>query len=203
MSNTYEDGIGRLTFDNDVSAIASKSFQGCTSLVEIKFSDSVTSIGWEAFFNCTSLTSVYYKGDLSAWCKIKFQNYSSNPLCNGAKLYLNGSELTYITIPSDITEIKDRTFYGRSSLTSVTIPDSVTSIGSSAFRDCTSLKEVYCKAIAPPAGGINMFPYYIDDFSYEPIGCKIYVPTASVEAYKSAPKWSEYASNIIGYDFEE
>ena len=30
---------------------------------------------------------------------------------------------------------------------------------------------------------------------------KIYVPTASVEAYKSAEGWSEYAKYIEGYDF--
>jgi TonB family protein len=31
---------------------------------------------------------------------------------------------------------------------------------------------------------------------------KIYVPTASVSAYKSASYWSEYASSIVGYDFD-
>jgi hypothetical protein len=30
---------------------------------------------------------------------------------------------------------------------------------------------------------------------------KIYVPTASVNAYKSAQFWSDYASDIVGYDF--
>lgn len=29
----------------------------------------------------------------------------------------------------------------------------------------------------------------------------IYVPRNSVEAYKSAAYWSEYASDIVGYDF--
>jgi 3-dehydroquinate dehydratase len=32
-------------------------------------------------------------------------------------------------------------------------------------------------------------------------GRKIYVPTASVEAYKAASYWSSYASYIVGYDF--
>jgi hypothetical protein len=32
-----------------------------------------------------------------------------------------------------------------------------------------------------------------------PLGCKIYVPAQSVEAYKSAPGWSDYATNIVGY----
>ena len=44
-----------------------------------------------------------------------------------------------------------------------------------------------------------MFSYY--DGGYKPIGCKIYVPTASVNAYKSALGWSSYASYIEGHNF--
>ena len=32
-------------------------------------------------------------------------------------------------------------------------------------------------------------------------GRKIYVPMESVEAYKSAYGWSDYADSIVGYDF--
>ena len=32
-------------------------------------------------------------------------------------------------------------------------------------------------------------------------GRKIYVPTESVEAYKAAKYWSDYATSIVGYDF--
>ena len=34
------------------------------------------------------------------------------------------------------------------------------------------------------------------------LGCAIYVPAESVEAYKAATNWSEYAADIVGYDFE-
>lgn len=42
---------------------------------------------------------------------------------------------------------------------------------------------------------------YLDGYDYRPIGCKIYVPTASVSAYKAASHWSDYASYIVGYEF--
>ena len=48
-----------------------------------------------------------------------------------------------------------------------------------------------------------MFSYY--DYGgdvYKPIGCTIYVPRASVDAYKSAKYWRDYADDIVGYDFE-
>ena len=39
-------------------------------------------------------------------------------------------------------------------------------------------------------------------WSWGPIDCKIYVPMESVEWYTSAKYWSEYADDIVGYDFE-
>ena len=131
-----------IVIPDSVTSIGDDAFEDCTSLESITIPDSVTSIGSSAFWDCTKLGVVYYKGDLSAWCKISFGGISANPLCNGARLYLNGSELTDITIPSDITEIKSCTFEGCTSLKSVTIPDSVTSIGDYAFDDCTSLTSI-------------------------------------------------------------
>lgn len=58
------------------------------------------------------------------------------------------------------------------------------------------MKEVYCKSTTPPAGGYEMF--------YDnPWERKIYVPTESVEAYKAAEYWKNYADYIVGYDFGE
>ena len=210
----------KLTIGNSVTKIGSKTFYKCTSLTSVTMSDSVTSIGDDAFSGCKSLTSVtipdsvtdigayafgycysltsVYITDLSAWCKISF-SYNANPLCNRAKLYLNGSELANITIPSDITKIKNYAFDGCTSLTSVTIPDSVTSIGQSAFYNCTSLTSVYCKPTTPPTGGSYMFSYYYS--GDKPIGCKIYVPRNSVSAYKAKQYWIDYADYIVGYDF--
>ena len=79
---------------------------------------------------------------MEAWCKIAFGDSNSNPLYNGADLYLNNQKVTNLTIPTTITQIKAYTFYGCKSLTSVTIHNSVTSIGSSAFYKCENLATV-------------------------------------------------------------
>ena len=38
-------------------------------------------------------------------------------------------------------------------------------------------------------------------FSTNASGRKIYVPTMSVNLYKSKTYWKDYASDIVGYDF--
>ena len=282
----YNSKFTKVTIGDSVTSIGKYAFYGCTGeliincnipsasdydegafynskFTKVTIGDSVTSIGDYAFEDCSSLTSVYYNGDLSDWCNIDFYNGTSNPLCNGAKLYINNVEVTEVTIPSDISKIKNYAFYNCSSLTSITIPDSVTSIGDSAFsgcssltsitipesvttiessafsvcssltsitipdsvtsieyaafRDCSSLKSitipdsvttirewafyncssltsVYCKSITTPVGGVYMFDGNAS-------GRKIYVPTESVNAYKSAEYWSDYKNYIVGYDF--
>ena len=98
------------------------------------------------------------------------------------------------TIPEGVLSIGNYAFSGCSSLISVTIPSSVTSIGMEAFWDCASLEKVYCKPTTPPIGGYAMFDtnfYWL----------KIYVPTASEEAYFLSEYWRDYKMFIYGYNF--
>ncbi len=111
-------------------------------------------------------------------------------------LAFEGCLLKRVTIGNSVTEIGFGAFELCASLTSVTIPQSVTSIEGYAFYGCKSLKEVYCKPTTPPNGNYNMF----DANAYDR---KIYVPTASVNAYKSASGWSTYKNYIVGYDIPD
>ena len=126
---------------NSVTSIGFNAFEGCTSLTSIVLPNSLESIGTSAFYNCTSLTKVNYLGTIDGWVSIDFYDASSNPLANGADLYINNEKVTEAVITT-ATEIKDYAFYYYTSLTSVVIPNSVTSIGERAFHGCTSLKSI-------------------------------------------------------------
>ena len=142
----------------------------------------VTWIRDYAFSECRSLTSVTIPknvtsiGDYAFW-----QCYS----------------LTSVTIPDSVNSIGDGAFSGCDGLTSITIPNSVTSIGDFAFASCNNLTSVYCKPISPPVAIIQDWITW-SAFTRK---CKIYVPRESVEAYKSAEGWKDYADKIVGYDF--
>ena len=170
-----------VTIPDSVTTIGSYAFSSCFSLISVTIPDSVTTIGEYAFRGCTSLTSVTIPDSVTSIAD---------------RLFLECSSLISVTIGNSVASIGAYAFYNCTSLTSVTIPDSVTSIEERAFRYCSSLKEVYCKPTTPPSLG----DYVFDDNASDR---KIYVPTASVDAYKAAANWSEYASAIEPYNFTE
>ncbi len=249
-SNTYENGVGVITFDGDVTTIGYKAFYGCTSLTSVTIPNSVTTIGNEAFHLCNSLTNATIPDSVTtieSWAFGRCNSLTSVTIpnsvttiedwafssCNALKtfygkfasadnrcLIVNGvltsfapaelteytipdsvaeigrgafayCKLTNTTIPEDVTTIGMEAFRECYSLTSVTIPDSVTTIGGYAFSGCNALKEVYCKPTTPP--NLGAYSVFGDNASDR----KIYVPTASVDAYKTADGWSEYADAIV------
>ena len=215
------DNLTSITIPNSVAWIGSSAFSSCENLTSITIPNCVAWNGSIAFSSCESLTGFYGKfasednryliidGVLNSFAPAGLTEYaipnSVTSIGDGAFCYCNN--LTSITIPNSVTSIKRSAFEGCSSLTSIAIPDSVTEIGSIAFASCRSLESVYCKAITPPSLGKDAFKDLshltvgLGGGSYVNLGCAIYVPTESVNAYKAATNWTDYAVDIVGYDF--
>ena len=133
--------LSKITIPDGVKTIQNNAFYSCTSLASITIPGSVTVINEHAFSGCTSLERVDIT-DLSAWCKIDYQTTTANPLNTGANLYLNGEEVTDLTIPSDVTELGFAKFYGCSSIKTVSIGSHVTSLSNRTFAECRNLQSV-------------------------------------------------------------
>ena len=151
-AHTYENGIGKLVFDNDVTQIATDAFNGldpithvwlpdclktigqyafrdCTGLMNIDIPEGVASIGSSAFSGCTGLTSVALPSSLTSI---------------GGSAFYNCTGLTSIDLPEGLTSIGGSAFYNCTGLTNITIPKSVTTFGSTVFSGCTGVLTVRC-----------------------------------------------------------
>ena len=124
-----------------VTSIANDAFKGCTGLTSITIPSSITSIGSSSFDSCNNLNKVNIS-DILSWCKITFANSLANPLYYAKKLYLNGTLVTKLEIPSAITEIKNYTFYNCTSISTIVFPSGILKIGNSAFVNCSNMTSV-------------------------------------------------------------
>ena len=106
--------------------------------------------------------------------------------------FRNCSRLTSVNIPNSVETIYSYAFANCSSLTNIEIPSSVTFIGYRVFNYCSGLLSITVNSSTPPEldsfGGYDVFGYTNN--------CPIYVPATSVNTFKSAPGWSNYASRI-------
>lgn len=206
LTNFAKSDLTEYTIPYGITSIGDYAFY-CANLTSISIPDSVTSIGYGAFRSCHNLASINIPDSIisieaESFCYCdslmafsgKYASTDNRCLIIGNKLIAFApAELTEYTIPEGITSIERGAVSCYNRLTSITIPDSVTSIQNYAFY-CGYLKSMYCKSTTPPTLKSNAF-------SNIQSSAKIYVPMASVDAYKSASGWSSYASMIEGYDF--
>ena len=178
---------------DSVTSIGNSAFSGCSSFTSVTIPDSVTNIPM-SFASCTSLTSVTIGSGVTRLdgtfygCTSLASVTIPNTVTSLDGTFYGCTSLTSVAIGSGVTSLGANAFRDCASLTSITIPDSVTSIGESAFSSCSALTSVTCLRTTPP----TLSNYVFNNTN----NCPIYVPAASVDTYKTANKWKNYASRI-------
>ena len=153
-----------------------------TGITSGEIGDCVATIGG-AFYSATTITSVTISNSVH---KI---NGSSFKYCYA---------LSNITIPDSVVYIGDEAFEECWNLRTITIGSGINQIDDMAFYRCSGLTSITINATIPPI---------LIDYSNTPStfgytnNCPIYVPCESVNAYKTADVWSNYASRITCVDF--
>lgn len=209
------DAITSAQIPNSVTSICGDAFYNCTDLTSIEIPNGCTSIGESAFAVCESLTSIIIPNSVTIIGDNAFDacyNITNVTIGNGITGIGNGvfggcgfttiiipnsvtsigdsafencESLTSINIPNSVTSIGNTVFQNCGNLTSVTIGNGITSIGNTVFTNCSYLSSITCNSTTPPTLGFA---------ALNGTNCPIYVPSESVESYKTA--WGAYASRI-------
>ena len=149
---SYCSSLSNIVIPDSVTDIGNFAFSRCCSLSEIVIPSSVTSIGNRAFSRCSSLKYISIPKSViglngnpfAEWngkleCLSPNFVYEDDVLFNRDKsriISFRKQNIKSYVIPSSVTSIGDRAFYGCDSLSEIVIPSSVTSIGKGAFYNC-------------------------------------------------------------------
>ena len=150
--------------------------------------DKTILIGWPtAKGNVDILPSVTTIGDWALAFCIALRSVSMPSVTTiGDNAFFSCDILKSVSIPSAIT-IGDNAFSYCDGLTSVDMPASVTTIGDRAFYDCFGLTSVYCHWEDP----LECDPRFENTVLET---ATLYVPTGTVDAYRTVKPWSEFAN---------
>lgn len=161
------------TLNYNAQVSLSSSFLGAFGVKNVIIGDNVPSIGDSVFNRVISLTGLTIGNSVTSIGSYAF-----------LQCRLNGS----LIIPDSVTNIGVNAFNGCAYLTDIIIGTGITSIDGMAFNNCGGLTEITINAATPPTLGNYVFANTNE--------CPIYVPTESVNAYKTASGWGEYADRI-------
>ncbi len=203
------------------TSIGDYTFYKCETLQSMELPNTILSIGRYSIYNCTNLNKLVLPYNLISiqTYGISFTNLTELVIPNSVTTLYNSAlegnkQLVTITLSNSLQELSGYLFSGCNKLANVLIPEgvkiiegycfshcsslveivfpsSVTEMGSTIFNFCTNLTTVTIKATVPPTIQSTTFDDTVQTF---------YVPAESVEAYKTATNWANYADKIFAIE---
>ena len=177
---------------SNIVAISASAFNGCSALAQDMHIEKVTGELGQGAFRYAGITRLYAPNATScgtnlceSCTNLEYADISSM-VTMGAFAFQFCSNLKEVKMGA-IKTLGVQTFYTATSLTKVDVPSTIESIGNACFMYCSALKEVIIRATTPPS---------LEARAFQQTTCAIYVPDASLEAYKTATNWNAYADRI-------
>ena len=193
---------GPLVIPNSVETIGFRAFMNCDRFTSLTLSESLTVIESLTFLQCYG-----FRGDLKIPESVRYVTPEAFENCRfDGTLYLSpqmvyidgGFENCYmfkaVDIPEGVSIILHSAFDFLQYATELTLPSTITFIGDDAFCRLFFLEQMTVKAIDPP---------YLEEGAFLNTNrdIPVYIPMGTIEAYRSAPYWSEF-TNFIEVDFD-
>lgn len=173
-----------ITFPSTVKTLEKNCCAACPKLAIQNLPIAITTIAGGAFNGAASAPENIILPNLQLIDGAAFRNVG------GIKRVLDLGLITTLVGGGSIAT-NSSTFYGCADLELLIVPATVTSLGKGAISYMPKLKNIVFKSATPPAYGDNSI-YNLTALE------AIYVPDASVSAYKSATGYAAYSAKIIG-----
>lgn len=191
-------GLSNLTIPVGVETIGSYAFYNCTGLTSLTLGSALRSIGTYAFYYCRNIQSLVIPSKVEtignyAFCDcsgLKDLTLGSSVRTIGSAAFRGCSGLTGLAVPNSVEVIDESAFAYCSGLKRVVFGNSMRRIGNYAFYNCSAITSVISGAATPPA-----IEYLTISSCYNK--ATLYVPEASLDAYKTANYWKQF-HEILG-----
>lgn len=145
------------------------------SIVNVNIPNGITSIGTYSFYYCRGIKKIIVPSSVTSIGEYAFG------YCNA---------LEEINLPEGLLTVGKNAFNNCRVLTDIIIPSTVINLTSYTFQNCAGLINLTVKAVNPPTITSNAFT------NIPATQLNIFVPSGSVDAYKSASGWSTRADYI-------
>lgn len=171
-TNTLIKGCKNTTIPEDIKILGNNSFASLLSFTTITIPEGVTRIGNDAFSRCSKLSEIEIPASVTEI---------------GASAFESCTALASVTLNEGLKRLGANVFSSCTGLTTLTLPASLTKISSYAFKSCRNLSSLTSLATVPPeSDGLA--------FSGVTSSIPVYVPEASIQAYKEAIDWSIFSN---------
>ena len=197
--------LSDVTFPSKVKRIERMAFNGCRNMTTMPVLDSLQVIEETAFI-ATGIKNLKTGQSLTT---IGVGAFSDTRLTRvelgdqvttlGKKAFEFASDLEEMIVGNGVHKIPENFCFGCFNLKSVMLGNAVDTIESGCFEDCENLNAVICKAEEPPVmieiidPVLSTMAFFLSEVFQN---ATLYVPGASVEAYKSAFIWENF-QNIM------
>ena len=199
-----------LILNEGLKRINGSAFEYCSGLTEINIPSTVVYIDGDAFNACWGLTSFNVAEGNATFSSIDGVLFDDDKY--ELRLYPIGKPDESYTIPAGIRDVMGHAFYGASNLKQVIMPEGVSRVYSQAIREmgnletidfpstltelntgtfygCRNLKTIIIRATEVPYyGGTDLSSSNFDNTI-------LYVPEASIEAYKANSNFGALNAN--------
>lgn len=165
-----------------VITIGDRAFYNCLSMTSVSLPSTTTTVGSRAFEGCSSVGLISISGYVSSIDPLSFYNCSGSfwvDVNNNYYSSINGvlynkDQSKLLTCPT--------VYNGKFEL-----PASVISVADYAFFNSTKITSFVVPKVIPVDLSANTSVFPIDLSS-----CVLFIPTGSLDAYKTVPQWSNF-----------